>query len=24
VNGMTVTEVQDIGGAGTLFYAVAR
>jgi hypothetical protein len=24
VNGMTVREVQDIGGAGSLFYAVAR
>jgi hypothetical protein len=24
VNGLTVVEVQDIGGAGSLFYAVAR
>lgn len=24
VNNMTVTQVQDIGGAGSLFYAVAR
>lgn len=24
VNGLTVVEVQDLGGAGTLFYAVAR